>query len=53
MTIRPATEADAARIAALWNPVIRDTDITFNPVEKSESDVREILAQRAADSWHS
>ena len=49
MTVRPATEADAARIAALWNPVIRVTDITFNPVEKSESDVREILAQRAAD----
>ncbi|MDF0596672.1 GNAT family N-acetyltransferase [Psychromarinibacter halotolerans] len=49
MTIRPATEADAARIAALWNPVIRDTDITFNPVEKSDADVVAILSQRAAD----
>ncbi len=49
MTIRPATDADAARIAALWNPVIRDTEITFNPVEKSEADVVAILAQRAVD----
>lgn len=49
MTIRPATAADAPALAALWNPVIRDTLITFNPVEKSAPEIEATLAARAAD----
>jgi len=37
--IRSATVADAPGIAAIWNPVIRDTTVTFNPVQKSEPEV--------------
>ena len=35
MEIRPLTEADLPAVAEIWNPIIRDTDITFNPVEKT------------------
>ena len=48
MTIRPATAADAAAIAAIWNPVIRDTEITFNAVEKSARDIAQMIADKAA-----
>jgi phosphinothricin acetyltransferase len=44
--IRDACAADAAAIAAIWNPVIRDTTITFNPVEKSPDDVAAMIAER-------
>ncbi|HSG57525.1 MAG TPA: GNAT family N-acetyltransferase [Paracoccaceae bacterium] len=33
--IRPAAAPDAAAIAEIWNPVIRDTAVTFNAVEKT------------------
>jgi len=39
MIIRAATALDAVQIAAIQNPVIRDTTITFNPIEKTEQDV--------------
>jgi L-amino acid N-acyltransferase len=44
LLVRPATPADAAAIAAIWNPVIRDTTITFNPTEKSEAEVAALIA---------
>lgn len=44
--IRPATPADAPQIAAIWNLAIRETVITFNPVEKSD---QEVAAQTAQD----
>ncbi|MFZ3581018.1 GNAT family N-acetyltransferase [Loktanella sp. DJP18] len=44
--IRDATADDAAAIAAIWNPVIRDTAITFNPVEKTAADVAAMIAER-------
>ncbi|MEJ8561067.1 N-acetyltransferase family protein [Yoonia sp. GPGPB17] len=44
--IRAATPADAAQIAAIWNDAIRETTITFNPVEKTEDDVATLCAQR-------
>lgn len=37
--IRAARPEDAAPIAALLNPVIRDTTITFNSIEKTSEDV--------------
>lgn len=44
--IRPALATDAAAIAAFWNPVIRDTAITFNPVEKSAAEVAAMILGR-------
>lgn len=46
--IRPAAEADIPGILAIWNPVIRDTTITFTPVEKTAVDLARMLADRAA-----
>ncbi|MDX5350485.1 MAG: N-acetyltransferase family protein [Paracoccaceae bacterium] len=46
--IRRATPADAAAIALLWNPWIRDTAITFNSVQKTPEDVARMIADRDA-----
>ncbi|KQB97222.1 GNAT family acetyltransferase [Loktanella sp. 1ANDIMAR09] len=43
--IRAATRADAPQIAAIWNHAIRETTITFNPVEKSDAEVADLTAQ--------
>lgn len=43
MLIRRATGADAKTIAALWNPYIRDTAVTFTPSEKTASDVAQMI----------
>lgn len=48
MAVRLAGPGDAAGIAAIWNPVIRDTAITFNAAEKTEAEVAALLAERAA-----
>lgn len=45
MTIRAAIAADAGQIAAIWNHAIRDTTITFNPIEKSDAEVAALIAQ--------
>ena len=47
MTIRSATAADAPQIAAIWNDVIRNSTITFNPVEKSDAEVADLCASQA------
>jgi phosphinothricin acetyltransferase len=47
LTIRPATEADAAAIMAIWNAAIRATLVTFSAVEKTEAEVAAILAARS------
>ena len=46
--IRRATAGDAAAIAALWNPWIRDTAVTFNPSEKTPAEVAGMIADRDA-----
>lgn len=46
--IRPATAADAAALAALWNPWITGTAITFNPDPKSPEEVAQMIAARQA-----
>ncbi|MFN3936959.1 MAG: GNAT family N-acetyltransferase [Gemmobacter sp.] len=46
--IRPATKADLPGIADIWNPVIRDTFVTFNAQEKSEAELRAMMAQKEA-----
>jgi phosphinothricin acetyltransferase len=48
MIIRQARSEDAEAIAALWNPVIRDTAITFNSVEKTIETITEEIASRHA-----
>ena len=47
--IRPAVQTDAAAIAALWAPMIRDTLVTFNTALKPPEDVAALIAARAAD----
>ncbi len=44
MIVRPAVSGDAAAIAAIQNPIIRDTAITFNAVEKTEDDIIRSIA---------
>ncbi|MFN6925050.1 MAG: GNAT family N-acetyltransferase [Tabrizicola sp.] len=46
--IRPATSGDASAIAALWNPYIRGTLVTFNAAEKSADEVARMIADRDA-----
>jgi len=46
--IRPATAADAAAIAAIWNHYIRDTLVTFNSAEKPVEEVADLISTRAA-----
>jgi len=43
--IRPATPADAAAITDIWNAIIRDTTITFNPSEKTEGEVSALITK--------
>ncbi|MEF3046961.1 GNAT family N-acetyltransferase [Pseudotabrizicola sp. L79] len=44
--IRPATAADAAAIAAIWNHVIRETVATFNSTEKPVAEVAALITSR-------
>lgn len=44
MIVRPASDRDAKAIAAIQNPVIRDTAITFTTEEKTLEMVRDTIA---------
>lgn len=46
--IRSACAGDAATIASLWNLYIRDSAVTFNSVQKTESEVAGLIAARPA-----
>ena len=46
--IRTAKAGDAAQIRAFWNTEIRDTLITFNSVEKTESDLVAMIEEKAS-----
>lgn len=46
--IRPARAEDAEGIAAIWNPVIRDTTIIFASTERPPAEVAAIIAERQA-----
>jgi len=46
--IRPATAADAPALAALWNPWITDTAITFAATPKTAADVAHLITTRPA-----
>lgn len=44
--IRDAVPADADAICAFWNPQIRETAVTFNPVEKTTADLAAMIRDR-------
>ncbi len=47
MNIRPAAAADAEAICAIWNPVIRDSEITFNAQEKTSRGIAAMISEKA------
>lgn len=49
MILRPAESTDAASIAAIWNPLICDTAVTFNASERSEGELAGMIAARRRD----
>ena len=49
MILRPAVSDDAAAVAAIWNPVIRDTAATFTTQEKTVEGLAADFATRAAE----
>ena len=46
--IRRATPQDAAAIAGIWNPYIRDSAVTFNSAEKPVDEVAALIRDRDA-----
>lgn len=49
MIIRAAEARDHPAIAAIWNPVIRETTVIFHSEERDAGKVGEIIAGRRAD----
>lgn len=48
VTIRPAQVRDLGQIVRFWNPIIRDTTISFAAAQKSEDGLRAMLEERRA-----
>ena len=46
LAIRDATADDAEAICAIWNPIIRDSVVTFNPDPRSPAEVARLIATR-------
>ena len=46
MIIRDARAGDAGKIAGFWNPMIRDTVVTFSSVQKTDADVADMIGER-------
>jgi L-amino acid N-acyltransferase YncA len=49
LIVRQATRDDAAAVAAIWNPVIRCTLVTFNATEKSDAEIIALIEGAQAD----
>lgn len=49
VTIRPACADDIGPIVEFWNPVIRETTITFSSEEKTVPGLAALFAQRRAE----
>ena len=45
--IRQAVRGDAAAIAAIWNPLIRDTLVTFQPHPRTPAEIAALITARA------
>ena len=48
MIVRDATPDDAPAIAAIWNPIVRDTAITFWPTERPAGVIAAMISDRQA-----
>jgi phosphinothricin acetyltransferase len=48
MIIRPAGPGDIAAILAIWNPLIRETSVTFTTLEKAPQTLAEDITARGA-----
>jgi len=48
MTLRPATVTEIPAILAIWNPLIRDTAVTFTTEEKTHEALGADIAARGA-----
>lgn len=46
--IRDATPGDVKAIAAIWNPILRDTAISFWPGPRSDAEILDYLESRQA-----
>lgn len=46
MMLRPATTSDIPAILAIWNPLIRDTTVTFTTIEKTPDTLSADIAAR-------
>ena len=46
ITVRTANTADATGIAAIWEPVIVSSNMTFNSIAKSEAEVAALITER-------
>ena len=46
--IRPADPRDFDQIMAFWNPMIRDTTVTFSSEEKTAASLADMIASRRA-----
>ncbi|WP_410217880.1 N-acetyltransferase family protein [Paracoccus sp. (in: a-proteobacteria)] len=46
MVVRDAVLADVPQIAAIWNPIVRDTAITFWPTERSHDQITTLITER-------
>ena len=51
MSVRAAGAADAEAVAAIWNRAIRETTVTFNPVEKPVEEVAALIAEGRTFVW--
>lgn len=49
MMLREARASDAGAIAAIWNPIVRDTVVTFWPTERSQSEIAALITSRQAE----
>ena len=47
--LRDARPDDVPAIAAIWNPIIRDTVVTFWPTERSDAEIAALVHDRQAD----
>ncbi len=46
--LRNATPDDVPAIARIWNPIIRDTVITFWPTERTDAEIAALIRDRQA-----
>lgn len=49
--IRPTTKTDLPALKALWNPIIRDTLVTFSSAQKSLIDMDNILTSKIGSGF--